>query len=379
MARWKLGIGIGIGALAVLVSGCEDDLVLVGAAPEPPEELEGSYYAAGVDLSWRLAAGWNGETFRVYSRRVTDPEYFMIAETTSCIANTCSHRDTNVKPGNTYEYYVAAVDPDSGAETAGAYSIEVAVPRPVPPPVPELLVAVALDNAVYLRWDDEPATADDFAAYRIYLRGSEDDYFLGETDSPGYVDFLAENGVTSSYMVTSLDTQGHESDYSEAASATPRPDYTGEIVYTYQDSADVSGFRFQESEQNQAVISGDDPGRHFRIEADVEALWIVPGPGVEIHPETRWTSALKCGPGSDADCVSWEHAPRSGYAPADAAIGASLAYMFRVTGDDRQIRYGVVRVASTGVDHDGREVIVMDWAYQTQPDNRSLDGATGFR
>ena len=375
MGRWKTGAV----AVAVLVAACEEDFLLVTGVPAPPEDLQGSYYAYGVDLSWRLGTGWDGEAFRVYGKQRRDQAFFPIAETTSCIDGWCSYRDTNVSSGVVYEYYVAAVDPDSGAEAESAYSVEVRVPRPTPPPAPEGAQAVALDKAVYLHWDDEPSSQEDFAVYRVYVRDDGENVLLGETDSPGFVDFLAKNGVTYMYSVTSLDDQGHESDYGEAASATPRPDYGGEVVYAYQDSAEVSGFRFQETELAQAVVPGADPTRHFRLEADSAALWLVPGSGVEVHAESRWTTALKCGPGSDPDCVSWEVAPRSGYAPAPIEAGPSLAYVFRVLGEDGKVRYGAVRIALTGLDQADRELVVLDWAYQTQPGNRYLDSASSFR
>lgn len=375
MGRWRAGAA----ALAMLVAACEEDYLVVGSVPAAPEDLEGSYYAYGVDLSWRLGASWNGEAFRVYGKRAREQTFLLIAETTSCIDGWCGYRDANVSPGVVYEYYVAAVDPDSGTEAESAYSVEVRVPRPVPPPVPTGSRAVALDNAVYLRWDDEPSAEEDFSVYRVYVRRDNETFLLGETDSPGFVDLLAENGVTYTYLVASLDDQGHESDYGEAASATPRPDYYGELVYAYQDSAELSGFHFRDADSVAAVVPGHDPARHFRLEADSAALWLVPGPRTEVHGESRWTTALSCGPGSDSECVAWQVAPSSGYAPAPIEVGPSLAYVFRTIGEDGEARYGLVRIAFVGVDQAGRELAVFDWAYQTQPGNPSLDAASNFR
>ncbi len=378
MGRWRASAAAVV-VVAALVAACEEDYLGVAGVPAAPEELEGSYYAYGVDLSWRLGAGWNGEAFRVYGKRSREQSFLFIAETTSCIDGWCSYRDTNVSPGVVYEYYVAAVDLDSGMEAESAYSVEVRVPRPVPPPVPTGSRAVALDDAAYLQWDDAPSADDDFAAYRVYVRSDGEELLLGETDSPGFVDLLAENGVTYTYLVASLDDQGHESDYGEAVSATPRPDYYGELVYAHQDSADASGFRFRDTDQVQTLVPGDDPARHFRLDADPAALWLVPGPGTEVHAESRWTTALNCGPGSDSECISWQVAPRSGYAPAPIEAGPSLAYVFRVNGEDGEVRYGLVRIAFVGVDQAGRELAVFDWAYQTQPGNPRLNVVSNLR
>ncbi len=367
---------VGFSAVVLAVAGCDDgDLLVLSGKPDAPRGLEGFYYNGGVDLSWKLGPKWEDEIFRVYGKRTEDPEYFLIAEMTSCADGRCGYRDTNVRPGYAYEYFVAAADPDSGLETESA-SVEVYVPRPVPPPVPSTLEAVALDDAVYVHWSDHPAAEDDFWAYRVYLREADGDFFLGETDSSGFVDLVAENGSTYTYFVTSVDDQGHESDGSETVSSTPRPDYSDEFMYTYQDEPGASGFRFQESENLPAVVSGDRADRHFRLEADARGLWLAPGPSTRIYPEARWTTALKCGVAADSDCTSWERAPRSGYSRAELAAEAGFTYMFQVSGDDGEVRFGAVRVSRTGFDQDGLELIVFDWAYQTQAGNPNLDAVS---
>ncbi len=377
MKRYKT-IHFALAVAGVLAVGaCDGQLTFLSDDPDAPRDLAAYYYNRGVDLTWRMGPRWDGEPFRVYGKRVSDADYFFIAEITSCIESECVYRDINVVGGVTYEYYVAAVDLDSGLETASEHAVEVRVPEPVPPAVPERLETVALDGAAYIRWDDEPAAEDDFLAYRIYA-SAEGGYFLvGETDSPGFVDFLAENGHTTTYFVTSLDDQGHESDGSEAVDCTPRLDYTGDIMYTHRDVPTASGFRFQESEDVQAVMPGNSEDRHFRLEADAQGLRMVPGPNARIYPEARWTTALKCGPGADSDCESWERAPTSGYKSAPVALDPGFTYMFRVPGDDGDTRFGALRATLTGVDQEGDELIVFDWAYQTQPGNPNLDGVGG--
>ena len=128
---------VGTIMLALPLVGCESDEVLVPVdGPAPPRALDAYYFGGVVTVTWELASSWDGETFRVYSRRVTDSDYFSIAEVTSCGSGFCSYEDRNILPGQTYEYYVAAVDPASGIETASDYSVEVSVPQPVPPPGP---------------------------------------------------------------------------------------------------------------------------------------------------------------------------------------------------------------------------------------------------
>src|SRR5688572_24186996 len=68
------------------LSACRSDdvLVPVGGTPAAPRALVATYYAGAVTVAWELAPDWDGEAFRVYSRRTSDPSYFFVAEVTSC-------------------------------------------------------------------------------------------------------------------------------------------------------------------------------------------------------------------------------------------------------------------------------------------------------
>ncbi len=355
-----------------LLAGCDEDFLFF-EDPDAPRDLAGWYYNRGIDLSWRLGPQWNDEIFRVYGKRVRDADYFLIAEVTSCIDGGCIYRDINVESRTTYEYYVAAVDLASGTETPSERAVEIRVPEPIPPPVPEAVAAIALDHAVYLHWDDSPAREDDFSVYRVHAVTDDDVFVLGETDSPAFLDALADNGVTQTYLVTAVDDQGHESEDSRRVSATPRVDYTGEVIYSHQDLAAQSGFRFQRVESATAIAAGDAADRHLRFEHDRQGPRLVPGPLARIHPEFRATSALKCGPGADADCTSWERAPLSGYSSAPVPLSPGYTYMVRLTGEDGATRFGALRPVLLGTDQRGHRLAVFDWAFQPQPDNPALD------
>ena len=176
---------VAVGSLMMLaLVGCDDDFIVGVDAPAAPRDVEASYYAGVVTVTWRLGPAWNGEAFRVYSRRITDAEYFLIAEVTSCAAELCSYEDRNVLEGQTYEYYVSAVDSYSGVETASDYSVEVSVPAAVGPPAPNAFRVVALDDANYLAWGNGSREAGDFSHYKVYfIDGSGAEFLLGETDS----------------------------------------------------------------------------------------------------------------------------------------------------------------------------------------------------
>ncbi len=367
---------IGLFALPLLLAlgACNDDdpFYVEDDYPAEPRELAGWYYGQAVYLTWELAPAWDEESFRVYGKRISDANYFLIAEVTNCSGGLCSYTDVNILPGITYEYYVAAVSA-SGLETPSDWSVQVVVPQPTPPADPAGVEVVALDNANYLRWSDNARNDTDFSFYRVYLLGSGGtNYLLGETDSEGFLDLLAANGETYSYFVTAVDEQGHESLGSEAAAGTPRPDYHGEWIYAHEDVPTHSGFRFPADEVTYPILSGNSASRHFRMEVDAAGWWLVPGPGAQLYNGYFETTALKCGVEADSDCVALEQAPLTGYTTQDIPLYAQTTYVARVVGDDGGTHYGVIRTTLLGFDQNGAAIMIFDWAYQLQAGNPNL-------
>ncbi len=270
------------------------------------------------------------------------------------------------------EYLVSAVDPDTGTETDSDTEIVVWVPSFAPPPVPAGLQVVALDNTNYLRWSDSARADGDFSHYRVYLLADEGSTMLGETDSEGFLDELAANGISSTYVVSSVDIHGHESLESLEHTGTPRPDFRGELIFAFADNAARSGFRFAESEEEDRIVSGSSPARHFRLETDARGWRLAPGPNAEAFPQGASTTALKCSVAADVQCQDWTVAPTSGYARDEVFLEPELTYMLRVVGDGGQIHYGAVRVALLGTDQTGAELMIFDWAYQLQAGNPLL-------
>ena len=369
---------MGTALLTLILSTCQDDGVIVlDDNPAAPRAVAASYYAGVVTVTWELAPGWNGESFRVYSRRVTDSDFFFIAEVTSCAAGLCSYEDANVAEDQTYEYYVSAVT-NSGAEAASEFTVDVFVPQVTPPPVPDLPKVISLDDANFLNWGLASRTAQDFSHYRVYVADpGGDDFLLGETDSEGFLDLLAANGNTYDYFVSAVDVDGHESGGSLIAAGTPRPDFHGEWIYNDFDQPTQSAFRFPEDEGTYPIIDGGSANRHFRFEVDVNGWWLVPGPGTEIHEAGVATTALKCGVAADAGCVDVSTAPASGYTTNDVAIAPDVSYVFRVIGDDGLVHFGVIRVIAFDVVQNSDEIMIFDWAYQLQPGNPSLVSPAG--
>jgi hypothetical protein len=367
-------VALGAVLVSLALASCNSSNGLVGVnGPAAPQNVNASYYGGVVTVTWDLAADWNGESFRVYAKRATDRDYLLIAEVSSCAEGTCAYEDRNILAGQTYDYYVASVDPSTGAETASDQSVEVSVPQPVPPPIPTGLEAIGLDGVNYLRWSDNARSASDFSFYRVYLDAPDGtQYLLGNSDSEGFLDTRAVNGVTSTYYVTAVDDQGNESAASAEASATSRPDYHGEWVYAYSDQPSLSGFRFQNDESTDPIVSGTSADRDFRLEVDASGWWLVPSSLAVVYPTGFTTTALRCGVGADASCVDLPVAPTSGYTQQKVALTSQTSYALRVQGDDGKSHYAVIRVDMLGFDQTGNALMVFDWAYQLQPGNPSL-------
>jgi len=367
----------GLFLMTVALAACQNDVVYVdGDQPAAPRNVSASYYAYAVTVTWELAPQWRDEPFRIYSRRVTDSDFFFTAEVTSCADSLCSYRDTNVRAGETYEYYVAAVNPTSGAEEPSA-SVEVYVPQPTPPSVPNGAYVVALDNANYIAWGAGSRSASDFSHYKVYQDIDGTSYLLGETDSEGFLDLLAANGDTYDYFVTAVDSDGHESGGSTLASGTPRPDYHGEWVYDHVTQPTVSGFRFVPDEVTNPILPGTSVDAHFRLETDANGWWLVPVNGTTIYQGGFPTTELKCGVAADESCVDVSVAPSTGYAAADVPVFTQESYVFRVIDDDAQIHYGVIRVELLGFDQNDDAIMIFDWAYQLQAGNPDLVSGPG--
>jgi hypothetical protein len=375
---WMTGALIG---LMLGTTGCEpygtEGILYSPPPPPPPLALSASYFAQGVDLTWALDPRWAHEPFRVYSRRKGESAYRLIAEISSCRAGACEYRDVRVDPGVTYQYYVAAVGVHTGIEASSATAVEVSVPFPAPPPIPGGLRAVALDGMVYLTWSANARTDPRFARYHVYLQGSEGEVVhLGSTDAEGFLDSRVENGKTYGYFIRAESTQGHQSQSTGLALATPRPDYRGEVLHAFPQDLYRSGFRFPDNEQDNPIRSGEDPLRDFRLEFDAEGWWLVPGPGVLVHERAHPTSALRCGPGADAGCVDLSQAPTTGYVHRDMGLSPGYSYVLRVPGNGGTWHVGVVRVSHVGFAQSG-PIVIFDWAFQLQSGNLALSPRGG--
>lgn len=376
----------------LLLAACNDDPDVIvtprGDPPGQPTDLYASYawvledFQNGqpvgypsVQINWLPPRNWDDEVFRVYGKRATASGFTLIATVTSCTDLGCVYTDRNVAHGQDYEYYVAAYDERTAQETASDFRDVVRVPANQRPAAPTSPQAVGLDDAVYLRWTPAAANGSNVSRYLVYLTrldGETYTYAVGQTDGTGYLDERAENGSQFGYRIATVDTLGHVSNLSSEVLAIPRPDFTGELIYAFADSVAASGFRFQASESANPIVSGSSPTAQWRLESTASGYRIVPLNGTQVTEFGR-TTALACGPGSDAGCVAARTAPTTGYTTQPIFVDPEYSYVFRVAGANGQPHYGVVRVTMLGSDQNGRDLMIFDWAYQTLPNQPQLN------
>jgi hypothetical protein len=324
---------------------------------------------AGVILTWTLPSGWDRDPFRVYARRAGSGDYIAISTITSCADGLCSYTDINVTPGQSYDYFVATVDEARDEEYSSA-AIRVDVPSAGLPQTPAAPTVVALDGALYLTW---PSTGAE--RYRVFLEriDNEDDFIeVGETDGTAFLDGRAENGIEYGYRIAAIDEIGQFSDRSAIGAGVPRPDYSAEFVYAFEDNDAASGFRFEDSETVDPVLSGTSTQAQWRLETVGGTLSIVPR-GETLVTAGIFTSALTCGPSADFDCEAITTAPAAAsFGSGPVTVYSGNTYVFRVRGDDGALHYAKIRVQGTAVDAAGDRMVVFDWAYQLLPNDPNL-------
>jgi hypothetical protein len=174
------------------------------------------------------------------------------------------------------------------------------------------------------------------------------------------------NGVRYGYRIAAVDFNGHPSRMSAEVSGVPRPDASGELIYSWESNPAESGFRFRSDERTSPVVPGGSVDADWRLEVAGNGWRIRPLNGAAIH-SAGFTTALVCGPGADAGCIAVREAPASGYTTAAVDVDPEHSYVFRMGR-----HYGVIRVTHWGITVDNRPFVILDWAFQTRPDTREL-------
>ena len=234
----------------------------------------------------------------------------------------------------------------------------VVMPRDMTPPAaPRGLTSVTGDQAAYLSWLGN--TESDVAGYRIYestcSSGPSCPYDLvGTTAGTSFVVGGLNNGVTRFFAVAAYDHAGNESPLSyEDVFDTPRPEGFGRGLTNDVDGPSTAGYDFSAF----AVRPWDDLQTDIYFHSAGGVLTMV-APFVD-------TDLQDAGYASTLDAVDF--APSSGWSPSGIVeLIPGHCYVARVaTGSS--YNYAKFRVTSVNA-----ALVVFDWAYQIDPDNREL-------
>jgi hypothetical protein len=365
---------LALSLVALAVAGCDTNPLFVSTLPAPANlayQLEPSgdpNQPAGILLVWDDVTDPGLASYRVYSRGSTSSGWGLRGETTS---NT--FHDDGVPH---LQYYVTAVDA-SGNE--GDPSAAVTVDERLQLERPASLTSISLNGAIDLQWADNAYSTDPgrFKWYRIYSTGYNLDqglcgstWFLeGTTVAPEFLAAALDNGVPRCYGVSAVSSEGYESLWSPLRQDTPRPDARNILVWAYQANQAQSGFRFWNDANHDGlaqaaelgvVADGNRTDIDFWIYRDPQdsSLWIV--------PEFTGTSVRTYASSPLADLTSIDFAPDSGYTRDMIEAVPGYGYVFQII-EGQTVRYGALRVT-----HVGRDYLIFDWSFQTDPGNPEL-------
>lgn len=336
---------------------------------------------AGILLSWDVIDAPTLGEYRVYSRGSTGASFGLRGATTS---NT--FHDNGVPH---LQYYVVAADLD-GLE--GSPSATVTVDERLALQRPSSLLSISLDRAIHLSWSDNAfeAAPARFSEYRVYSASYDLDANLcgvdwvleGTTVAPEFLAGAMSNGLARCFGISAVSVEGYESLWSPLRQDTPRPDGRNVLIFAHEEDPTGSGFRFwaddnadgraQASELGLVMAGGPQADFSVRRAAVDSSLWLRPefaGASVRLYAATPV-----------GDLTEIDYAPAGGYSRNQIEAVPTYGYVFAIV-EGSTTRYGAVRVT-----HVGRDYLILDWSYQTDPGNPELQvrgalptvGVTGF-
>jgi hypothetical protein len=224
-----------------------------------------------------------------------------------------------------------------------------------PPAAPRGVRSVTGDHTAYLTWLAN--TESDVAGYRVYISdcagGPSCPYDpVGQTDGTTFAVGSLANGETRYFAVAAYDRAGNESALSyDTVFDTPRPEGFDLALTSFQADPDHAGFDFSAH----AVLPFDATG------ADVY-FGSSGGAHVMYAPYTD-TDIQDAGYTTHLDDVDF--APDGGWSPTGAVeLITGHAYVVRIGQNVAKFRVSSVSSAR----------VIVDWAYQIDPNNPELFG-----
>jgi len=320
----------------------------------------------GILLLWDDVPDAGLASYRIYSRASTSGAFNLRGETTS---NT--FHDNGVPH---LQYLVTAVDVN-GYESGNSNVIT--VDERLQLDSATWLTSISLNGAIHLEWSDNPylSAPTRFKWYRIYSTDYDLDTGLcgtgwvleGTTVAPEFLASAMTNGVPRCFGVTAVSREGYESLWSPLRQDTPRPDARNTLVFPYNQNQGQSGFRFWQDVNGDGRTQASELGLVQDGNLTNIDFWIYQDPTdstMWIVPEFSGTQIQSYG--SVADLTDIDFAPELGYSRNMIQAVPGYGYVFKIV-EGTTLRYGALRVT-----HVGRDYMIFDWSFQTDPGNPEL-------
>jgi hypothetical protein len=359
-----------IATLAALTAACGDSTPAIDAPTNLSYTVEASgdpTAPSGVLLRWSAVDDPLLSVYRVYSRPDRSTSFGLRGSTTST-----SFHDVGLPH---LEYYVTAVNTSNRESPA---SSTVVVDERLRLDAPGSLTTTSLNGAVYLFWSDNSFKSEPtgFKQYRVYSASYDLDQNIcgtwaaeGTTVSPEFVASALTNGVSRCFAVSAESVEGFESLFSPTRADTPRPDARNVLLWPVAVDLAHSGFRFflDANGDGQAgalelgsVTAGDRTDIDFRVDRDAKDT-------LYLTPIRAGTKVALYGTTTVEDLTSIDIAPTTGYATSAIQALPGYGYVFQMSGGDAFARFGAIRVT-----HASKDLLIVDWSYQTDPGNPEL-------
>lgn len=372
----------GLSLLMLLaVVGCRNDILVPDGGVSTPAnltyELEPSgdpNRPLGILLFWDDVSDAGLASYRIYSRGSNGGSYGLRGETSSN-----SFHDNGVPH---LQYLVTAVD--ANGRESGSSNV-ITVDERLQLDRPSWLSSISLNGAIHLEWDDSSyiTAPTRFKWYRIYSTAYDLDTGLcgtdwlleGTTVAPEFLASAMSNGVPRCFGVSAVSREGYESLWSPLWQDTPRPDARNTLAFAYDENQAQSGFRFWEDLNSDGRAQGSELGRVLNGGRTDIDFWVYRDPTdstLWIVPEFSGTRMRLYSTSPVADLTSIDFAPAAGYTRDMIQAVPGYGYVFEIV-EGSTLRYAALRVT-----HVGRDYLIFDWSFQTDPGNPELQVRAGL-